>query len=371
MSTPERTHPAEPVTPELLRDWPLPDPAGSKKARGQLVVIGGAGRTPGGVALAGLAALRVGAGHVQLAVAASVAPALAASFPEVGVLPLPHDDSGTVLGREAAEVCAEAVAGADAVLVGPGLDDPGQAEALLRGLLPHLDDDAALALDAFALGVLPALREQVRGRSVAPVLTPNADELGRLLERDCEGEPADLREAAHSFRAVVSASGVVADHEDGLWRVPSGHPGLATAGSGDVLAGLVGGLLARQADPARAACWATYLHSTAGERLASSVGGLGFLARELVDQVPPCWPSSPEPVASRARRDTTPAWPGTSRRRLPRPGGACLRSWGWAHPGTWTREATSASGTRPTEDTRCGPPEPAHEGRRRPEGRDA
>lgn len=287
MSTPERTHPAEPVTPELLRDWPLPDPAGSKKARGQLVVIGGAGRTPGGVALAGLAALRVGAGHVQLAVAASVAPALAASFPEVGVLPLPHDDSGTVLGREAAEVCAEAVAGADAVLVGPGLDDPGQAEALLRGLLPHLDDDAALALDAFALGVLPALREQVRGRSVAPVLTPNADELGRLLERDCEGEPADLREAAHSFRAVVSASGVVADHEDGLWRVPSGHPGLATAGSGDVLAGLVGGLLARQADPARAACWATYLHSTAGERLASSVGGLGFLARELVDQVPP------------------------------------------------------------------------------------
>src|ERR1700712_5504674 len=103
------------VTPELLREWRLPDPASSKKARGQVVVIGGAARTPGGVALAGLAALRVGAGHVQLAVAASVAPSLAATFPEAGVIPLPHTDSGTIRGTAAADVCSEAVAGADAV----------------------------------------------------------------------------------------------------------------------------------------------------------------------------------------------------------------------------------------------------------------
>ena len=87
-------------TPELLRQWPLPKPSSSKKARGQVVVIGGAGRTPGGVALAGLAALRVGAGHVQLAVAASVAPALAAGFPEAGVIGLLEDETGTVLGEQ-------------------------------------------------------------------------------------------------------------------------------------------------------------------------------------------------------------------------------------------------------------------------------
>src|ERR1700712_5446377 len=108
------------VTPELLRGWPLPDPAGSKKARGQVVVIGGAARTPGGVALAGLAALRAGAGHLQLAVAASVAPSLAATFPEAGVIPLPHNEKGTILGAPSATVCAETVAGADAVLIGPG-----------------------------------------------------------------------------------------------------------------------------------------------------------------------------------------------------------------------------------------------------------
>ena len=275
------------VTPELLRGWPLPDPASSKKARGQVVVIGGAARTPGGVALAGLAALRVGAGHVQLAVAASVAPALAASFPEAGVIPLPHSEKGTILGSAATTVCAEALEGADAVLVGPGLDDAEHAAALLEGLLPHIDEDTALVLDAYTLGVLPDYRETLTRRSARSVLTPNAEELGRLLGRDCDPEQQDVVEAAHRYSSCVTAQGMIADRDGRRWRVPSGHPGLATAGSGDVLAGLVVGLLARDVDPAQAACWGTYLHSMAGERLASSVGGLGFLARELVDQVPP------------------------------------------------------------------------------------
>lgn len=273
------------VTPELLRDWRLPDPASDKKARGQVVIIGGASRTPGGVALAGLAALRVGAGHVQLAVADSVAPALAATFPEAGVIGLAEGDGGSVLGEEAAEACAKALSGADAVLLGPGLDDGEEATALVRGVLPHLPDDAALVLDAFVLGGLSAFRDDLAARSVRPVLTPNADELGRLLDRECDPELADVLEAAERYTACVSAQAMIAD--DGhAWRVPQGHPGLATAGSGDVLAGLVAGLLARSAEPAQAACWGTYLHSMAGERLASSVGGVGFLARELVDEVP-------------------------------------------------------------------------------------
>jgi ADP-dependent NAD(P)H-hydrate dehydratase len=275
------------VTPELLRQWPLPDPVGSKKGRGQVVVIGGAARTPGGVSLAGLAALRVGAGHLQLAVAASVAPSMAAGFPEAGVIGLPETDGGSIAGSAAAEACAAAVAGADAVLVGPGLDDAEEAAELLHALLPQLDDDTALVLDAYALGVLPDLRHLVVGRQARPVLTPNADELGRLLGRDCEPELADAEEAAATYECVVAARAMVAAPEGKSWRIPSGHPGLATSGSGDVLSGLVAGLLARGADAGQAACWATYLHSTAGERLASTVGQVGFLARELVDQVPP------------------------------------------------------------------------------------
>jgi ADP-dependent NAD(P)H-hydrate dehydratase len=275
------------VTPELLRGWALPDPQSSKQARGQVLVIGGAGRTPGAVALAGLAALRVGAGKVQLAVGASVAPALAATFPEAGVIGLAENATGTILGAEAAETCADAVGSADAVLIGPGLDDADEATALLEGLLPHVGDDVALALDAYALGVLPGFRDALGGRSVPAVLTPNGEELGRLLDRDASAEPDDVAEAADRYSSCITAKGTIAAPDGRTWRVPSGHPGLATAGSGDVLAGLVIGLLGRSADPAQAACWGTYLHSTAGERLASVVGGVGFLARELVDQVPP------------------------------------------------------------------------------------
>jgi ADP-dependent NAD(P)H-hydrate dehydratase len=275
------------VTPELLREWPLPDPRGDKKARGQVVIIGGAARTPGGVALAGLAALRVGAGHVQLAVARTAAPPLAATFPEAGVIALAETDGGTVLGAAAAEACAEAAAGADAVLVGPGLDDADETRALLVALLPLLEDETALVLDAYALGVLPDLREQLAARPGGATLTPNPKELGLLLGQDDDAEAGDVPGIAESYGSTVTSLQMIATPDGRLWRVPAGHSGLATAGSGDVLAGLVAGLLARGADPAQAACWGTYLHATAGERLASSIGGVGFLARELVDQVPP------------------------------------------------------------------------------------
>jgi ADP-dependent NAD(P)H-hydrate dehydratase len=279
----------EPVTPELLRGWPLPDPAGSKKARGQVVVVGGAAATPGGVALAGLASLRVGAGHIQLAVARSVAPSMAVAFPEAGVLSLPETEGGSVSGAAAAELLSEVVEGADAVLIGPGLDDAAEAAALLTGLLPHVGTDAGLVLDAYALGALSKSEQAVAlltARDRPAVLTPNSQELGLLAGRDEPGED-DVTEVAQRFHCCVTSLSTVASESGRVWRIPQGHAGLATAGSGDVLAGLVVGVLGRGADPSQAACWGTYLHSTAGERLSSAVGGIGFLARELVDQVPP------------------------------------------------------------------------------------
>jgi ADP-dependent NAD(P)H-hydrate dehydratase len=274
------------VTPELLRDWPLPGPGGSKKSRGQVVIIGGAARTPGAVVLGGLSALRVGAGHLQLALATSAAPAVAATFPEAGVMGLAVTSDGSVLGRAAAEACADMVAGADAVLVGPGLDDPDEALALVEVLLEGMGREVGIVLDAFALGVLPSIRATISELGSRVVLTPNADELGRLLERECEPDLSNVLEAAERYSCCVTAQGMIADSQGRAWRVPLGHPGLATAGSGDVLAGAIVGLLARGAEPAQAACWGTYLHAMAGERLASAVGKVGFLARELVDQLP-------------------------------------------------------------------------------------
>jgi ADP-dependent NAD(P)H-hydrate dehydratase len=276
------------VTPELLRDWPLPDPAGSKTARGKVVVIGGAASTPGGVALAGLASLRVGAGHVQLAVAQSVGPSMAAAFPEAGVLSLPETDGGSVQGTAAAELLTEVVQDVDAVLIGPGLDDIAEASELLTALLPHVGSEIGLVLDAYALGALSQSEEATElliQRDLSTVLTPNSQELGLLAGSD-EPSADDVSAVAERFHCCVTSLSTIASSSGRTWRVPQGHAGLATAGSGDVLAGLVLGVLGRGTDAGQAACWGTYLHSTAGERLSSAVGGIGFLARELVDQVP-------------------------------------------------------------------------------------
>jgi ADP-dependent NAD(P)H-hydrate dehydratase len=273
------------VTPGLLRGWELPSGADSKYGRGQVLVVGGAAATPGAAMLSGLAALRVGAGHLSLAVAESAAVSLAVAFPEAGVFPLPQNPAGSVRGSDIASV-SKLLDGLDAVVVGPGLDDADLTAELLENLLPALDDETQVLLDAYALGTLGAdgeLAAPVRGRLV---LSPNDEEASRLLGRAVDDLHADALEIAAKFDAVVTCGGLVADADGHAWQVSTGHCCLATSGSGDVLAGAIVGLLARGAGRPQAASWATYLHAAAGDRLAARVGKLGFLARELLDELP-------------------------------------------------------------------------------------
>ncbi|TWX40015.1 NAD(P)H-hydrate dehydratase [Frigoribacterium sp. ACAM 257] len=273
------------ITPDLLREWPLPSAGDGKYSRGQVVVVGGAARTPGAAMLGALAALRVGAGRLTLAVAGSVAPHVAVALPEAGVVPLGETAAGHVVGSSL-EAAASDLAGADAVLAGSGLDDADEAEALVR-LLPDLvGHETIVVLDAFALGVLPRCGDtldRLRGRLV---LTPNTSEAGRLLDRDVDDLASDLLEIAARWEAVVACQSLVASPHGRLRRSGAGHPGLGTSGSGDVLAGAVAGLAARGATPAQAATWATHAHASAGDRLAVGVGPLGFLASELLAELP-------------------------------------------------------------------------------------
>lgn len=277
------------VTPSMLRDWSLPSPGGSKYGRGQVLVVGGARQTPGAALLAGLSALRVGAGRLTMAVAESVAVALAVAVPEAGVVGLPENADGSVLGAASGDRLAASVERADAVLIGSGLDDPDETADLLRTILPLLGPDTAVLLDAFALGVLMDVDEAVDVCGGRLVLTPNEAEAARLLTGNTdpiEDMPAAVLEIARRYRAVVTSQSWIADPAGSLWQVATGHSGLGTSGSGDVLAGGLVGLLARGAEPAQAACWATHIHAAAGDRLSAKVGTLGFLARELVDQLP-------------------------------------------------------------------------------------
>ncbi|GAA1651430.1 NAD(P)H-hydrate dehydratase [Georgenia ruanii] len=278
---------ATPITPALLREWPLPEPRGSKYGRGQVLVAGGARATPGAVRLAGEAALRVGAGRLTLAVARSVAGSLAVAVPEAGVRGLAEDDAGDVRGSDAAALAPD-LERANAVLVGPGLGEPDGTGALVQGLVPHLPAGVPVVLDAFALGVLPGLNGARAGLAGRLVLTPNLAEVARLLDAAdvAEADAVDAaREVARRYGAVVSSHGLVTDGSR-TWRVSTGHTGLGTSGSGDVLAGALTGLLARGADRSQAAVWATHLHASAGDSLTASVGKVGFLARELVPELP-------------------------------------------------------------------------------------
>ena len=275
------------LTPGLLREWALPSPDGDKSSRGTVLVVGGSRSTPGAVLLAGMAALRAGAGKLQLATTESTATALSIAVPEAMVVGLPETESGAVRGDRADQL-ADLASSADVVLVGPGLVDVDETRALLETVVEAIDADTAVVADAYALKALARGGELLSDRTTRAVLTPNQSEGSDLLGRDLGDDlDAEAVEIARTFGCVASLFGHVADADGSAWRDETASSGLGTSGSGDVLAGLVAGLLARGAEPAQAACWAVHVHAAAGQRLAVDRGRTSFLAREIVDGIAP------------------------------------------------------------------------------------
>ena len=285
-----------PLTPEVLRAHPLPEHEGtqSKEGRGTVLVVGGAVEVPGGALLAAVGALRAGAGRLQIATCRTVAPALGVAVPEALVTGLPETEAGGI-APEAAERLAGTAGRTEAVLVGPGMMDPDATRALVADLLDRVcgPDGPSLVLDAGALAGLQASREALHRHGGRAVLTPHAGEMARLLDVPREEVEADppgaARHVADLLRSVVVMKGgrthVVAPGGE-TWLFEGGTVGLATSGSGDTLAGVIAGLLARGAEPAQAALWGVHLHGEAGRRMMRRYGGIGFLARELLAEVP-------------------------------------------------------------------------------------
>lgn len=278
------------VTPQLLRTQPVPEPAGGKEGRGRVLIAGGSRATPGAVLLAAEAALRSGAGKLQVATAQSVAPGLGLAIPECMSVGLPESADGE-LHTSGSDTIVELAGACDAVVLGPGIGTKSAAVALLSQVVPKLD--TPLVLDALGLAYVTENPEGLAHLGGRVILSPNPVELARTLgasEKTVEQDMAGhARELATRVHAVVVAGGVtswVATPDGGLWRDEAGSPGLGVSGSGDVKAGLLGGLLARGAEPARAALWATHVHGRVGESLATRVGRTGFLARELLPGIP-------------------------------------------------------------------------------------
>ncbi|WP_285135549.1 ADP/ATP-dependent (S)-NAD(P)H-hydrate dehydratase [Microbacterium sp. lyk4-40-TSB-66] len=266
---------SEPVTLQMLREWGVPDAGGSKKSRGQVVVVGGSPRSPGAVLLSAEAAMRVGAGRVGIAVPFSVSPGLGAAMPEAGVYELPS-------GSDAVDdALRSALESADAVLLGPGFDDPDATRAALRAVADA--DIDRLVLDAFALGILPTFDRESLPDDL--LINANEEEAALLLERDLgDDREADIAEISRRYGAVVHCFGTVATPDGRCWQAEPGGSGLGTAGSGDVLSGTITGFVALGMDAGRAAVWGGWTHARAGDRLQQRVG-IGFLARDLMTEL--------------------------------------------------------------------------------------
>ena len=273
----------------LLRDWPLPEPGAvaGGEARGSLLVVAGSRETPGAASLAAMAALRSGAGKLAVATVASMAQGFALSHSEARIIGLPETEGGGFATDGLAKL--DALLGqVDAVLVGPGLMDSSATRAFVRRLVKRTTR-AAIVLDGLAMDLIVDVRRFER-----PILmTPHVDELSRLIGVTTELIGADperyAREASLRWNAVVALKGpstFVATPDGGCWCHVSTHVGLATSGSGDVLAGTIAGLATRGAPLAQAAAWGVALHSRAGRALAERVGPIGYLASELAAEVP-------------------------------------------------------------------------------------
>lgn len=281
------------ITPELLRTIPLPRPdvGGDKEARGRVLVVGGGRETPGAVVLAGTAALRAGAGKLQVATVETNAPLVASSLPEARVFALPETRAGKI-SKGACAKLEEHLGKAQCVCVGPGMIEDESVARFVETTL-RMCNAGAVVLDAGAVECLNAGSDLLHALGGRAVVTPNADELAEIYGTEFEGLGGALaaaRRAAEEFRAVVVLKGretFVATPGGEAFVNRAGTVGLATSGSGDVLAGIIAGLVARGTEPARAAAWGVYLHALAGERLARKVGPLGFLARELPAEIPP------------------------------------------------------------------------------------
>ena len=280
------------VAAEVLRALPQRGAAWTKFRSGQVLVVGGSRGLTGAPAMAARASMRAGAGYVIACVPASQQPVLAAGgTPEMMTRGLAEDGQGG-LAEEAAEAVLATAARGGAMALGPGLGRGEGAFALARKLALHAR--LPLVLDADGLNAHAERLQELAARPAPTVLTPHAGELARLLGREsAEIERERLRhvrEAARMSGAVTVLKGddtLIAEPEGRVAVSAAGTPALATAGTGDVLTGVIAALLAQGLDAFTAAAAGVWLHGMAGREAARRLGAIeGVIASDVIDALP-------------------------------------------------------------------------------------
>ncbi len=254
------------------------------------IIAGSVGKT-GAAALAAQAALRVGAGLVTVATPSSVNDVLEAKLLEAMTMPLP-DTKARTLARSGFDRIVTFIQARTAVAIGPGLSTHPETVELVQSLMKYLDRPAVL--DADALNALTGRASLLTECKIPPILTPHPGEMARLeVGATAQTVNADRIGTARRFArergiyVVLKGARTVVARPDGLVAIcPTGNPGMATAGTGDVLTGMLVGLLAQGVPAWEAACAATYFHGAAGDLAAQQLGQAGMVAGDLIARIP-------------------------------------------------------------------------------------
>lgn len=263
---------------------------GHKGTYGHLLILAGATGKTGAAALAAAGGLRAGAGLVTVAAPRSAQAVLAVKLTEAMTEPLAEENGG-LAPTALAEVQA-LTQGKSALALGPGLGAGGATRVVVRALIATAS--LPLVVDADALNALVGdLEPLLRRPCGTTVITPHPGEMARLTGRTVAAVQAEritvARDFAETFGVVVVLKGartVIAAPDGGIWINPTGHAGMGSGGTGDVLTGVIGALLAQGLPPAAAAAAGVWLHGRAGDRLRPRFGDAGLLAGDLLDEIP-------------------------------------------------------------------------------------
>jgi hydroxyethylthiazole kinase-like uncharacterized protein yjeF len=292
---PQEGAPVEPhvglIGPDALDSYPRRGQDSTKFASGHVLVAGGSRGLTGAVCLSSLAAMRAGAGYVTACVPDSLNDIFEIKLTEVMSAPLP-DDGGSHTEAGADDVLERARTRGGTLVLGPGLGRTDGAAAFARRLAREAP--VALVLDADGLNAMAGRLELLQERDAPAVLTPHGGELARLLEIDSDVVKArrlqHAREAARRAGTIVLLKGddtIVAEPEGRVGISRGGSPALATAGTGDVLSGVLAAFLSRGMAPFDAACAAVFAHAEAGRRAAAILDGPdGVIASDVIDELP-------------------------------------------------------------------------------------
>jgi NAD(P)H-hydrate epimerase len=254
-----------------------------------LIISGSTGKT-GAAAMAAMSAMRVGAGLVTLGIPISLNPTLEASIMEAMTVPLAETAAGE-LDESALDAICTLLPGKRCLALGPGIGTSDSTRKLIIKLIQRCP--IPMVIDADGLNCLASRVDLLKQVNVPIILTPHPGEMARLIERPAAEVQADRIACARSFSTkyqvttVLKGAYTVIAFSDGTIRVnPSGNPGMASGGMGDVLTGMITGLIAQNIEPELAACAGVYLHGAAADEVEAQMGPLGYLATDVMNVLP-------------------------------------------------------------------------------------